>query len=180
MKANGIRYCVGVAGILLLVLIFSCTPTAPDRRELKDIWISTSAENIKYQEHAGSYQALYTLKECYPAKASLDEMAGFMLSKKWRRLSMDPLNPGLTLNHARKQDGKWGSFLFEDAWMVYTWMDYWENDKGDIVWYRFRYQVDKSKKPEDNCEAACSAAFVPHKVWKENVEWLEQQRKNRK
>jgi hypothetical protein len=177
----GVKKIVGftVACLLVVLLLQSCKTENEHSWDYahKNMWISSVARDVRHEEHLGSYQVRYLAPVCYPARDMIDEMVRTMTAKGWKRRTVDPLNPPSILNHARGPGGEWGSSIYENDYRVYGWIEYWCDNLGNILSYKFRYQVNKMESSDNACTAECSASFIPEHVWRSNLQELNELKK---
>jgi hypothetical protein len=119
----------------------------------------------------GTYQIRYTAKVCFPARDVIDGIAQAMAASHWDRLVYDPLNPGNKLSFALDRESKGGGAW----WSTYPWKEFWKDKTGNVVYYRFAFDVD-SPSPEavhNSCSFKGVIIFYPKKTWELALKTLE-------
>jgi hypothetical protein len=136
------------------------------------IWLPRQAFDVQRSSVNGSFQIVYAVKACFPARNLIDAMAESMASAHWKRLLFDPLNPGTMLSFGLEKS----SNSRRGWWSTYPWKDFWKDKQGNVVYYQFWYDVD-GPVPGAFLEAAgksCSlkgyAVFYPKEVWRQALE----------
>jgi hypothetical protein len=136
----------------------SQTPTLPP-----GVVVLPGASSIAPETHRdGTKGVKYELNTAYPATAALDQLRK-SLSKDWRPLKDDWLNPGQPSSHSRG----WTSFLDsvrKPEAEVHQWLAQWQDVHGNVVIYNFQYRSKPGATLPDNSVLRVTAAWIPAKL----------------
>lgn len=158
------RITIGII-ISCIITMVSCATHKPDWPQYvyDSIWIPKQANAIRYA-HEGVYKVFYKIDVCYPAKELIDEMVTAMTTKGWKRLDFDPLRDPekIPLSHMRSSGKQWSYGLDMDYGKVYGWKECWEDKKGNVVSYAFKYKLQSGKSIENTCSLNAYTSFISH------------------
>jgi hypothetical protein len=167
-----------ILSFAIVLLALSCSQAAEGDwpQYVRDnIWVPSHATDVQRTVVQTSYQLTYSVKACFPARDILQGATDSMTSAGWKRLAYDPLNPGEKLSFALEQEnkglGKW--------WSTYPWKDVWRDKKGNVVFYRFSYDVANPLPDvvQKSCALKCFAAFFPKELHDSIVKAVEEKRR---
>lgn len=153
--------------LLPLLLFIACQQPVPD------VLIQVKgAKNAKSYNVGGTQVIEYQMDKKYPADDVIQEISKSLKEKGWKPLPYSFLFP----KNQSSQTAGW--MVFKDPprypiTLIYEWAGDWQNSKGDIVSYNFRYQDPYQKyegttfvlKP-NNSNLNVTGLFMPEPVAK--------------
>lgn len=158
----------GIAAFLnflfLIILIVSCHAQAPaDWPDYvkNSLWVTDNATDIKYYRIAESYQVMYQVRECYPAKSFMRQMINTMNNQHWKRLDHDFLDSRIKANYVKDPSGfDWGSSYTDlDGSDVTQWIDDWQDKSKNYV--RFFLVYKDNKESWKSCNLKVVVIYIP-------------------
>lgn len=126
---------------------------------LNDMWAPKESQIVE-RHHRGTYEMVYTVNVCYPAKNVTDDMVNSMTLRGWERLSYDPYNPWISPNSGLS---RWNRTMDKDYRVGYGWLDYWEDREKNVIEYHFKYEPQKRESIVNNeeCSLAGVSTYIP-------------------
>jgi len=157
----------------LLLVLSAVLMTASCNAPKLDVLIEVhGAKNVKSYNVGGTEVIEYSMDKKYPADDVIQEISKSLKGKGWKPLPYSFLFP----KNQSSQTAGW--MVFKDpprypTSLIYEWAGDWQNSKGDIVSYNFRYQDPYQKyegttfvlKP-NNSNLKVTGFFMPEPVAK--------------
>jgi hypothetical protein len=132
----------------------------------------------------GRVSVIYRVYQDFPAQEILKYVKYVLAAQHWMPLMTDWLNPDIPSSHVRGWTN-WIDGTVTPNTRVHQWFADWQNEKGDVVFFEFRYDSQYNSpnqvgQPPDNSRLRVTGLLVPGELaqkMKEAAKTLEPDRR---
>ena len=173
----------GWAAAILVAFAAACAPRSGiDPSKLPpELAVPAGATKVDAREDGATFVVQYHVSAPYPADAFLKDLDARLVSRGWKPMERDLLNPGISTSNVRD----WTSFV--DAHRgpplgLHRWLGSWASENGDVVAYDLEYiapanTIDSPPPPPNDRDLAVTAFRYPVQQAREMAAEAERARK---